>query len=155
MEWLSSWWTWSSWNWWVLGLLMGVVEILAPGIFFLWFALSALVVGFMAMLWPEAPWQLQVVVFALLGGISAILARLLLKRRPSKSDEPGLNRRLEHYFGRTAVLEEAISNGRGRIRLDDTSWSVEGPDLPAGTRIRITGSVRGLLQVQADSPPTP
>ena len=42
----------------------------------------------------------------------------------------------------TATLQEPIVEGRGRIRLDDTWWPVNGEDLPAGTRVRIA-SARG------------
>jgi hypothetical protein len=47
------------------------------------------------------------------------------------------------YIGRTYFLDQAIENGRGKVRIDDTLWSVEGPDLPAGARVTVK-EVRGL-----------
>ncbi|RVL11686.1 NfeD family protein, partial [Sinorhizobium meliloti] len=59
-----------------------------------------------------------------------------------------LNRRGESLVGRTAVLEQPIAEGRGRVRLDDTTWSVEGPDLPVGARVRIVASSGRHLTVE-------
>jgi membrane protein implicated in regulation of membrane protease activity len=45
------------------------------------------------------------------------------------------------------VVEQAIENGRGRVRVGDTLWSAEGPDAPAGTRVTVTGSKGTVLVV--------
>ena len=67
----------------------------------------------------------------------------------SKSDEPDLNRRAEQMIGRVLVLEEAIDGGRGKVRAGDTLWLAEGPELPAGTRVRVTAARRDALVVEA------
>ncbi|KAB2915776.1 MAG: NfeD family protein [Hyphomicrobiaceae bacterium] len=64
----------------------------------------------------------------------------------SRSDQPDLNRRTAQFVGRVLVLEEAIEGGRGKVRVGDTLWSAEGPDTPAGSRVRVT-AVRGHLLV--------
>jgi inner membrane protein len=35
----------ASWNWFIVGVLPFIVETLVPGVHFLWFGLSAIVVG--------------------------------------------------------------------------------------------------------------
>jgi hypothetical protein len=62
------------------------------------------------------------------------------------SDLPDLNVRGQQYIGRSLVVEQAIQNGRGKVRLGDTLWSVEGPDAPAGSNVTVTG-VRGTVLV--------
>jgi membrane protein implicated in regulation of membrane protease activity len=64
------------------------------------------------------------------------------------TDQPLLNQRERQLVGRTATLEEPIVEGRGRIRLGDTLWRVSGPDLPAGTRVRVTAAADGELSVE-------
>jgi len=59
-----------------------------------------------------------------------------------------LNRRAETYVGRTFTLERPIVDGRGRLKVDDTVWLVEGPDLPAGTRVQVTGTDNTRLRVE-------
>ena len=66
----------------------------------------------------------------------------------SKSDQPNLNRRAEQLVGRVLVLEEAIAGGRGKVRFGDTLWLAEGPELPAGTRVKVTGVRRDFLVVE-------
>ncbi len=43
-------------------------------------------------------------------------------------------------------LDHAIVNGVGKVEVDDSTWRVKGPDLPAGTRVRVTG-VDGVIFV--------
>jgi inner membrane protein len=67
----------------------------------------------------------------------------------TKSDQPDLNRRAEQLIGRVLLLEEAIEGGRGKVRVGDTLWLAEGVELPAGTRVKVTGVRRDALQVEA------
>ena len=103
-------------------------------------ALSTLVVD-----WS---WQWQLVSFAALSMISIIMARILVANRPIESDRPMLNRRGEALVGRDYVLDEAIVNGRGRVKVADSMWRVAGEDCPAGTKIRVTGVEDGVLAVE-------
>lgn len=43
------------------------------------------------------------------------------------------------YIGQAIVLEQAIQNGLGQIRLGNREWVVRGPNLPAGAKVRVTG----------------
>lgn len=134
------------WSWWIVGLLLLAAELAAPGVFLIWIGVAALVVGAVSLLVWDLPvwsWQLQLLVFAVLSVVITLAGRRYFGRADAESDQPLLNRRGESLVGRTAVLAEPISNGRGRIRLDDTWWSVSGPDLPAGMKVRVaewTGS---------------
>lgn len=132
----------SAWLWIIGGLVLAGAEILLPGIFLIWLGLAALLTGLGAALLPM-PWQAQVLVWAVLSLASVALATRLNRRRA----EPVLNRADRGLVGREAVLAEAIVGGAGALRLDDTYWRVSGPDLPAGTRVRITGLAGTVLTV--------
>lgn len=69
--------------------------------------------------------------------------------RISQSDLPDLNRRGAQLAGRTAFLAEAIDGGRGKVRIGDTMWPAEGPDLPAGAAVRIVAASSTVLLVEA------
>lgn len=138
------------WTWWIIGLLFLGLEILVPGVFLLWSGLAAIVVGAISLaLWGTEfwGWQLQLLVFAVLA-IAFALAGRRISSANAESDQPMLNRRIEGLVGRTATLEEPISEGKGRIRLDDTTWIVQGPDMPAGARVRITAAQASGLSVE-------
>ncbi|PDT82822.1 NfeD family protein [Sinorhizobium sp. BJ1] len=138
------------WNWWALGLLLLAAEVILPGVFLVWIALAALLTGALSLvLWDMGfcVWEVQLVVFSLLALVSVIIGRRFVVSS-SESDEPLLNKRGESLIGRTAVLEQPIAEGRGRVRLDDTTWAVEGPDLPAGTRVSIVASSGRQLTIE-------
>ena len=140
------------WSWWILGIALLGAELLAPGVFLIWIGAAAIVVGALSLLlWDAAfwSWQLQFVLFAVLAIAFALAGRRFYSRRDEESDQPLLNRRGESLVGRTATLHEPISEGRGRIRLDDTWWSVMGPDLPAGTQVKVVSSEGRALRVEA------
>ncbi len=85
--------------------------------------------------------------FSLIGLV--IWSRLAARHRDQESDRPFLNRRSEALLGQDFVLDEPVVAGRGRIRVDDTVWSVHGPDLPAGTRVRVSGVDGAILRIEA------
>jgi membrane protein implicated in regulation of membrane protease activity len=66
----------------------------------------------------------------------------------SKSDQPDLNRRTAQLVGRILIVEEAIEGGRGKVRVGDTLWLVEGPDMPAGAQVRVAAHRGNLLVVE-------
>ena len=64
-----------------------------------------------------------------------------------RADFPGANPKV---IGETVAspLEQAIVGGRGRIKLGDAFWVVEGPELPAGTAVRVVAVNGMVLKVQ-------
>ena len=64
------------------------------------------------------------------------------------TDQPDLNQRAAQLVGRVVVLEEAIVHGRGKARIGDTVWAVEGADAPAGAQVRVTEARGTVLRVE-------
>jgi hypothetical protein len=53
----------------------------------------------------------------------------------------------ERYIGQVLTLNDGISEGEGRARLGNRRWSLRGPDVPAGSRVRVTGVDGSILIV--------
>lgn len=136
------------WSWWVLALVLLVLEAFAPGTFFMWMGISAVVVGLLLLLQPGLGWEVQILVFATLSVLSIVLWRSYFRKHPVHTDQPALNRRGEQYIGRAFTLEEAMVNGSGKIRVDDTSWKIVGEDCAAGSRVRVVGVDGVILRVE-------
>ena len=139
------------WSWWLLAAILLVAELAAPGVFLIWIGAAALVVGALSLaLWDMGfwGWQIQLLLFAALSVVFAIAGRRYYDRKHATTDEPFLNQREASLIGRTAALQEPITEGRGRIRLDDTWWPVQGTDQPAGTRVRIASAHGRTLTVE-------
>ena len=137
------------WHWFVLGLGLVIAEMLMPGVFLLWIGIAAGVTGMAALLIPAMSWQLQFILFAGLSVASVFVARAYLRRHPIETADSTLNRRGSQYVGRVFNLHEAIVNGRGTVRVDDTIWWADGPDLPAGSKVKVTGIAGTALKVEA------
>ena len=140
------------WAWWVFGAILLVAEIALPGNFLIWVGIAGIITGLLSnILWDVAwwGWQVQWLVFAVLSVISLFVGRTWLIRSADQSEEPTLNDRGASLVGRTADLTDPIVNGRGRIRIGDTIWMVSGPDLPAGTKVKVVGSQGSGLRVEA------
>lgn len=126
------------WHWWILAAALIIVEILLPSFFALWLAIAAALTGFLLLIFPALGWEWQLLLFALFSVVSIVAWRRYYQKHPIKTDEPLLNRRGEGYVGRELTLSQPIIDGIGKIRLDDSTWKVQGADCPAGTRVRIT-----------------
>lgn len=140
------------WAWMVLGFVLLAAEIVVPGIFLLWIGLAAIATGALSLaLWGADfwIWQVQWLVFLALSLISAYAGKRIMSGYGDESEQPLLNRREAQLVGRTATLSEPISEGYGRIRIDDTMWRVRGPDTPAGARVRVTAVDNSELVVEA------
>jgi len=142
------------WNWMVLGFVLLVMELITPGAFMLWIGIAALIIGALSLaIWDAAiwTWQVQVLAFLVLSVISAVIGKTLASSRRTLSDQPLLNRRGQQLIGRMATLAEPIKAGRGRVKLGDTLWRVSGPDLPAGTQVRVTGAADTDLELTVEA----
>ncbi len=133
-------------------MVLVILEIFSPAAFFLWMGIAAGLVGFLLLAVPDVGWVSQVLAFAVLSVLSIVLGRSYLARHPIKTDQPTLNRRGEQYIGRVFTLDAAVVNGVGKIRVDDTSWKVNGPDCPAGSTVRVTGVDGTVLLIECTPP---
>ncbi len=134
------------WTWWVFGVLFVIVEILVPGFVFLWLGVSAGVMGFVYLLLPGLSAAAQITIFAVLSVVSVVVGRAYLRKHPTKTDDSGLNRRSAQYIDRVFTLDEPIVNGLGKLIVDDSMWKISGPDMPAGTQVRVT-TVEGVILI--------
>lgn len=129
--------THAPWLWLVLALALMSLEIVIPGVHFLWFGVAAAVVALLAWLGLNGlVWQL--VAFGALSIIALYFGRRMAHEAgKADPDASALNERGQQYVGRRVTLEEAITNGRGRVKVGDTVWTAEGPDMPAGTQVTV------------------
>ncbi|MFS8036232.1 NfeD family protein [Xanthobacter sp. AM11] len=141
------------WAWFVLGGLLLVAEIAAPGAFLLWLGIAALATGALAY-GVDLSWQTEVLAFAALAVAAVLVGRRVSPAPGRASDRPFLNRRAEGFVGRIFTLDAPIQDGVGRVRIDDTVWRIEGPDLAAGHDVRVVASDGATLKVAPAEAPS-
>lgn len=132
------------WSWLAVALILIALETIVPGVHFLWFGLAAFVVGLLVALagalgWGDSfPLAVQLVTFALLSVATVFGVKKLAGASP-QDHHPDINAPGSQFIGRIVVVEEAISNGRGKVRAGDSVWLAQGQDAAAGARVLVTG----------------
>jgi membrane protein implicated in regulation of membrane protease activity len=133
MSWFAS---LGGWNWFILAAVFLLIELMAPGVFMLWLGLAAILVGIISIA-VQWSWQAQLISFAVLSIACIPIWRYFARRVEAPADRPFLNRRAQGYVGRVFTLDKPIVDGVGTIHIEDTIWRVSGPDLPAGSRVKV------------------
>jgi inner membrane protein len=136
------------WYWWVLAVICLVVEIIIPAFFFLWMSVSALITGIIVWLIPAISTEVQILIFSVLAMTAIIGWRVYGKKYTIESDQPLLNKRGSQYIGRVFNLHEAIENGEGKIKVDDTIWKVHGVDCDIKTKVKVIASRGTVFDVE-------
>lgn len=136
------------WHWFILAAILIILEMFAPGAFLLWIGIAAGVVGAVLYFVPGMTWEYQFILFSLASVGSIVAWRSYRNAHPVVTDEPTLNRRGAQYIGRVFTLDAPIVNGVGKIRVDDSTWKIEGADCPAGTKVKVTGIENTVLRVE-------
>ena len=135
-------------HWWVIAAALGALDMLARRGTFLWLGVTALIVGLVVFVLPDLSWQAQCLIFAGLAVVVVVTVRLVVRRGGGEIAAGPFGRRGQHYIGQTLILESAIIGGRGRAFLDNTLWTLEGDDLPAGTSVKVVDTDGVALKVE-------
>lgn len=136
------------WHWLAFGFILMAVELILPSFFFLWLGISAVAVGLLLMAMPDLAFTVQGALFAVAGVISFYASRTFFKGKQSGFGPATLNKRGSKLVGEIVTLETAIENGHGKAHVGDGVWSVEGPDLPTGARVKVIAVDGTTLKVE-------
>lgn len=135
------------WLWWIVAIVLATLELMIPGVFLIWFAGAAVLVGVIDFVFDfSLMWELAI--FAVLSVLCAYFARRMVANDTTETDHPLLNERGASLVGRILVVEEAIEQGRGKVKVDDSIWVAEGPDVDVGEQVRVVSVTGTLVQVE-------
>jgi membrane protein implicated in regulation of membrane protease activity len=102
----------------------------------------------------------QLAVFAIATAASCIGGYFVY--RGTEQDHDGgvpLNAPQRSMIGARGTVCQTIANGRGKVRVGDTVWLADGPDLAAGTPVVVAGvrgtrlDVTGQVETGGDAKP--
>ena len=136
------------WWWFSAGAILMVLELITPGIFFMWIGFGAFISGVIAAIFPSAPPALLGFVFAVLSVISVYAGKKIMLKK-SGDEDTGLNNRMAQYVGQIYRVCDPIVDGRGKISIGDTQWLASAKtNIAADTSVKVVG-VRGTtLEVE-------
>jgi len=134
----------AQWWWLILAIILGIAEMVMPGVFLIWLGAAAALTGIITLtLGIGTP-----AIFAVAGIVAVYAGRTWLKRHPITSSDPDLNDRTARLIGQTVLVVEAIDGGHGRVKVGDGVWLATGPDAVVGSRVKVVGADGSRLKVE-------
>jgi len=135
------------WGWLVFAALLGIAEVLIPGVFLIWISIAAAITGLAALALPIAL-PFQFLLFAALSIAAVYAGRRWYVDNPVASTDPLLNDRTARLIGQTVTVVEPIVGGEGRVKVGDSVWSAVGAEAAVGTRVRVVAAEGTVLRVE-------
>ena len=133
------------WYWILLGLMLAAIELATPGgFFFMFFAVSALLVGMLDVMGILESDALQWALFSVLSVVCLAFFRKPMLERMNKSER---HEAVDSLVGELATPLVTMAAGQhGRAEVRGAAWTVRNVDdaaMEAGERARVV-AVRGL-----------
>ena len=134
------------WLWLIGGVVLGIAEMVLPGVYLMWIGGAAVLTGILALLLPIG-FAAQFAVFSIATIAAIYLGRNMLAKNPIISDDPKLNDRGARLVGLIVTAVEPVDSAHGRVKVGDSVWSARGTDAAVGDRLRVTGTDGNVLLV--------
>ena len=137
------------WLWLIGGVLLLILEVIAPGFFLVFLGASAIATGLFTVLFDLGT-PAQLALFALYSVLAVLIGRRFYGNRTVDSVDPLLNDRVGRLVGKLVTVVEDVDDHGGRVRVGDGEWSARGGPAAVGERVRITGVEGNCLSVEAE-----
>ncbi len=150
-DWFSQFRAWHVWF--IVGLVLGVAEILIPGFFILWFGVGAFLAALLA--WLSLPWAVQAGAFLASSFLLLLSSRTIFRSFLFKSQED-IPTNVEALTGRIGVVLKTIEGDLkpGLVQLGGEKWSaVCGSEMKImeGAKVKILGVTGNKVRVEMTS----
>lgn len=143
------------WIWAILAAVAGLAEMHLPGGYLIWIAGGAAITAIVSAA-ARMPVEAQLALFVVASALSCGGGYFVYRGNwRVTGGNVLLNERAATLVGARGVVNEAIAHGTGKVRVGDSVWLAEGPDLPVGTPV-VVRSVAGMrLCVEPDQVSVP
>lgn len=138
------------WYWIGLGFLLSLLEVFTVTFFILWFGIGAVLVGLINFVWTDMPVEAQILSWAMLSVLLALLWFMVLKNRI-----PDKRWTAEEVIGEEGLLTHPVDEfTKGRVRfqkpiLGSEEWTcTSNTDIAANERVRIVSVDGNTVRVQ-------
>jgi membrane protein implicated in regulation of membrane protease activity len=135
------------WLWLIGGVLLLIMEVIAPGFFLVFIGAAAIAAGLFTVLFHLGTAS-QLALFALYAFIAVLVGRRAYAARGTASTDPLLNDPARRLVGKVVTVVVAVDDHDGRVRVGDGEWSARGGPAAAGERVRVTGVEGNCLKVE-------
>lgn len=136
-------------GWFSIGLVLVLLELAVPGIYLIWFGLSAFVMGILVSFLTLTPMETGVsfaLISALFAGIGWFVYAKLINAAKVPEKYKYLNDLAGAHIGKVYNLSEDVVDGRSKAKVGDTFWLVDIQEkLKKGDKVKIIGVENGVI----------
>jgi len=124
--------------WFVLGLVLFLLELVLPGFFIFFFGLGAWVTALICLA-GEPSTNLQMVIFAVTSVLSLVLLRKIIQKKLFYSNDNQSEKIEDEFTGNEALALNGFSSGtEGSVEFKGTTWKAESmSEIKEGQRVII------------------
>ncbi len=124
--------------WFILGLVLLLLELAMPGFVIFFFGIGAWVTALVC-LFTEPNINIQVVIFALSSVLTLLLFRRMIKNKFLYNRDDKSEAVEDEFTGKEAIVIEDLGPGKpGKVEFKGTSWDAESvSEIKAGQRVII------------------
>ncbi|HED11944.1 MAG TPA: NfeD family protein [Caldithrix abyssi] len=124
--------------WFVIGLILIMMEFLTPGFYVIFFGFGAWAVSGVS-LFAEMPLTWQLALFLVSSVLMLVFMRSHLQNLFGVNTVNDMDEKDEFIGEEGVVIEKITINGMGKIELRGTQWAARAnSDIEVGTRVRVT-----------------
>ena len=138
--------------WFIIGLILIILEFGIPGIITVFFGIGAWLVVILLLMF-DIPLNLQIIIFIIGSVVPLILLRrsfIKLFRGKSLSGNVDSDDQADFIGSRATVTEEITPDTRGRVEFRGSTWTAESEEtLTKGTRVEIIDKKNITLSVKS------
>jgi inner membrane protein len=135
------------WLWLIGGVLLGIAEMVLPGVYLMWIGGAAVLTGVLSLLLPIGI-AAQFAIFAVTTIAAIYVGRRFLVANPIASADPMLNDKGARLVGSIVTAVEPVDALQGRVKVGDGVWSAKGAEAAIGDRLRVIGAEGVVLVVE-------
>jgi membrane protein implicated in regulation of membrane protease activity len=140
-----------AWHWFVLAVILIVLEVTTTTGFLLGIAFAALALAGILMVVPDLSWDWQFLSFGVLSVVLTLGYRVYFRPDNDASDNPLLNDRAAQMMGKAFVLGVDLDRS-GADMLGDTRWALRSAGrIKQGARVRVVAVEGMVLTVEEDA----
>ncbi len=134
--------------WLIFAAILGIGEIIVPGVFLIWIALAAAITGVLTLAVGLLP-ALQFGLFGILCIAAVYLGRKWYLERGASVEDPLLNDRSARMVGQSVMVTEDVNEYEGRARVGDSEWPARGNSIKKGQSAKIIEVKDGIIHIAA------
>jgi len=135
--------------WFLLGLVLFLLELVIPGFFIFFFGLGAWVTALICLI-GEPSTDLQIIIFAVVSVLSLVALRKMIQKKFFYHDENLSDKVEDEFTGKDATaIEDFSAENTGKVEFKGTSWKAESStQIKAGQTVIIKSKEDFKLKVE-------